>query len=120
MTQHKRKKKRRRVAMLVMWDQAGSSSGNEEEARKRQEEVDKRHEEEIRKTEEWEARLREQLEVLRSVEGHSDPPPPRVTWVQLFSEQIDGTPIPPQFRELVVDPFDSLQDSCVHLQAFQT
>ncbi|RDX91174.1 hypothetical protein CR513_26891, partial [Mucuna pruriens] len=34
--------------------------------------------------------------------------------------EIDETPIPPQFKELVVDPFDDSQDPRVHLQAFQT
>ncbi|RDX72931.1 hypothetical protein CR513_47512, partial [Mucuna pruriens] len=33
---------------------------------------------------------------------------------------IDETPIPPRFKESVVDPFDGSQDPCVHLQAFQT
>ncbi|RDX63191.1 hypothetical protein CR513_58406, partial [Mucuna pruriens] len=54
----------------------------------------------------WEAKLKEQLESLRGVEGHSNPPPPRVTWGLPFSKQIDSTPIPPQFKELMVDPFD--------------
>ncbi|RDY09807.1 hypothetical protein CR513_05777, partial [Mucuna pruriens] len=43
-----------------------------------------------------------------------------MAWDQPYSEHIDGTPIPPQFRELVVDPFDGSQDPRVHLQAFQT
>ncbi|RDX61936.1 hypothetical protein CR513_59789, partial [Mucuna pruriens] len=55
-----------------------------------------------------------------SVEGRSNPPLPWVAWGQPFSEQIDRTPIPPQFRELVVDPFDGSQDPHVRLQAFQT
>ncbi|RDY10522.1 hypothetical protein CR513_04945, partial [Mucuna pruriens] len=84
-----------------------------------EEEAEKSHEEEIRWAEEREARLREQLELLRSMKGHTDPPPSLVAWGQPFSEHIDGTPIPPQFRELVVDPFDGLQDPCVHLQTFQ-
>ncbi|RDX67529.1 hypothetical protein CR513_53584, partial [Mucuna pruriens] len=70
-----------------------------EEAMKRKEEAEKRHEEELK-----------QLDSLRCSEGHSDLPLPRVTWGLSFSEQIDSTPIPPQFRELVVDPFDGSQD----------
>ncbi|RDX93805.1 hypothetical protein CR513_23894, partial [Mucuna pruriens] len=31
------------------------------------------------------------------------------------SEEIDGTPIPPNFREIVVEPFDGTQDSHAHL-----
>ncbi|RDX72511.1 hypothetical protein CR513_48009, partial [Mucuna pruriens] len=39
---------------------------------------------------------------------------------QPFSEAIDGMPIPPNFREVVVEPFDGMQDPHAHLQAFQT
>ncbi|RDX78624.1 hypothetical protein CR513_41076, partial [Mucuna pruriens] len=41
-------------------------------------------------------------------------------WGQPFSEEIDETPIPPNFREVVVEPFDGAQDPHAHLQAFQT
>ncbi|RDX97087.1 hypothetical protein CR513_20184, partial [Mucuna pruriens] len=91
-----------------------------DEARKRREEAKKHHEKEIKQVEEREARLREQRELLRSTEGHSDPLPLPVAWGQPFNEQIDGTPIPPQFKELVVDPFDGSQDPRVNLHAFQT
>ncbi|RDX68316.1 hypothetical protein CR513_52712, partial [Mucuna pruriens] len=37
-----------------------------------------------------------------------------------FNEQIDNTPIPSQFREPVINPFDNSQDPRVHLQVFQT
>ncbi|RDX83876.1 hypothetical protein CR513_35162, partial [Mucuna pruriens] len=100
--------------MLVTRNQVSSSSGNEKGALQRllrikgRRDAEKRHEEETGQAEELEARLREQLELLRSAKGHSDPPPPR----------IDGTPIPPQFRELVVDLFNGSQDPCVHLQTF--
>ncbi|RDY04046.1 hypothetical protein CR513_12313, partial [Mucuna pruriens] len=36
-----------------------------------------------------------------------------------FSEEIDRTPTPANFRELVVDLFDRSQDPHTHLQAFQ-
>ncbi|RDX60534.1 hypothetical protein CR513_61314, partial [Mucuna pruriens] len=39
---------------------------------------------------------------------------------QPFSEEIDRTPIPPNFHEVVVKPFDGMQDPHTHLQAFQT
>ncbi|RDX83294.1 hypothetical protein CR513_35806, partial [Mucuna pruriens] len=77
--------------MLIMRNHASSSSENEEGALQH---FLWCHEEEIRRAEEHETKLREH-------------------------EQIDGTPIPPQFRELVVDPFDDSQDPSVHLQAFQ-
>ncbi|RDX68885.1 hypothetical protein CR513_52080, partial [Mucuna pruriens] len=41
-------------------------------------------------------------------------------WGQPFSKEIDETPIPPNFREVVVEPFDGTQDPHAHLQAFQT
>ncbi|RDX77831.1 hypothetical protein CR513_41976, partial [Mucuna pruriens] len=41
-------------------------------------------------------------------------------WGPPFSEEIDRTPIPAIFWELVVEPFDSTQDPHPHLQAFQT
>ncbi|RDX95225.1 hypothetical protein CR513_22292, partial [Mucuna pruriens] len=34
--------------------------------------------------------------------------------------EIDETPIPPNFREIVVEPYDETQDHYAHLQAFQT
>ncbi|RDX65304.1 hypothetical protein CR513_56046, partial [Mucuna pruriens] len=39
---------------------------------------------------------------------------------QPFSEEIDGTSIPPNFREVIVEPFDETQDPHARLQAFQT
>ncbi|RDX67651.1 hypothetical protein CR513_53441, partial [Mucuna pruriens] len=41
-------------------------------------------------------------------------------WGQSFSEAINGTPIPLNFREVVVEPFDGTQDPHAHLQGFQT
>ncbi|RDY06925.1 hypothetical protein CR513_09021, partial [Mucuna pruriens] len=41
-------------------------------------------------------------------------------WGQPFNEEINRTPIPANFRELVVDSFDGTQDSHAYLQAFQT
>ncbi|RDX60608.1 hypothetical protein CR513_61235, partial [Mucuna pruriens] len=41
-------------------------------------------------------------------------------WRQPFSKEIDRTPIPPNFRELVMNPFDGTQDPHAHLHAFQT
>ncbi|RDX95528.1 hypothetical protein CR513_21936, partial [Mucuna pruriens] len=40
-------------------------------------------------------------------------------WRQLFCKEIDETPIPLNFREVVVEPFDG-QDPYAHLQTFQT
>ncbi|RDX70757.1 hypothetical protein CR513_49966, partial [Mucuna pruriens] len=41
-------------------------------------------------------------------------------WRQPFCEEIDEARIPPHFREILVDPFDEIQDPHAHLQAFQT
>ncbi|RDY00323.1 hypothetical protein CR513_16514, partial [Mucuna pruriens] len=67
-----------------------------------------------------EAKLKKQLESLRKAEVHSDPPLPRVTWGLPFTKQIDHTPIPPHFRELVVDPFNGLPDPCKRSTKLQT
>ncbi|RDX59107.1 hypothetical protein CR513_61913, partial [Mucuna pruriens] len=40
-------------------------------------------------------------------------------WGQPFTSEIDETHIPPNFREIVVEPFDGTQDPYAHLQAFQ-
>ncbi|RDX77001.1 hypothetical protein CR513_42942, partial [Mucuna pruriens] len=37
-----------------------------------------------------------------------------------FSHEIDETQVPPNFRGVVVEPFDGTQDPHAHLQAFQT
>ncbi|RDX98943.1 hypothetical protein CR513_18074, partial [Mucuna pruriens] len=84
--------------MSITRNQARSNSRKEEERSKGQarltEEARKRQEE-IRRAEEREAWLREQLKLLKSAEGNFNPPPPQVAWGQSFSEQIDETPIPP-------------------------
>ncbi|RDX96004.1 hypothetical protein CR513_21383, partial [Mucuna pruriens] len=43
-----------------------------------------------------------------------------MAWTLPFSEQIDNAPIPSQFREPMIDPFDGSQDLRAHLQSFQT
>ncbi|RDY11618.1 hypothetical protein CR513_03685, partial [Mucuna pruriens] len=43
-----------------------------------------------------------------------------MVWTLPLSEQIHNDPIPSQFRELMIDPFDGSQDPRAHLQAFQT
>ncbi|RDX82718.1 hypothetical protein CR513_36452, partial [Mucuna pruriens] len=45
---------------------------------------------------------------------------PPAFWAQPFNEEIDHTPIPQSFWELVMEPFDGTQDPYTHLQAFQT
>ncbi|RDY06590.1 hypothetical protein CR513_09399, partial [Mucuna pruriens] len=45
---------------------------------------------------------------------------PQIFWGQPFSEEIDETQVPPNFREVVVEPVDGTQDPHAHLQVFQT
>ncbi|RDX58530.1 hypothetical protein CR513_62147, partial [Mucuna pruriens] len=40
-------------------------------------------------------------------------------WRQPFSTEIDETPIPPNFREIVIESYNGTQDPHAHLQAFQ-
>ncbi|RDY08265.1 hypothetical protein CR513_07524, partial [Mucuna pruriens] len=41
-------------------------------------------------------------------------------WGQPFCKEIDETLISPNFREVIVEPFDGSQDPYAYLQAFQT
>ncbi|RDX75844.1 hypothetical protein CR513_44234, partial [Mucuna pruriens] len=78
----------------------------------------------MRAAEKREEELRQQIAALKTVEeqnqeecGEEVTPP---FWGQPFCKEIDETIIPPNFREVVVEPFDGSQDPHTHLQAFQT
>ncbi|RDX68727.1 hypothetical protein CR513_52260, partial [Mucuna pruriens] len=75
-------------------------------------EEEERHQEALRLAGEREAKLRRQLERIRSTAGPVELATP--------STQIDRVHIPHHFRALVVDPFDGSQDPHLHLQPFQT
>ncbi|RDX65360.1 hypothetical protein CR513_55986, partial [Mucuna pruriens] len=67
--------------------------------------------------------LRRQLARFKATEREAttrEMTPISPCWGQPFSSEIDETPIPPSFREIVVEPFDGTQDPRAHLQAFQT
>ncbi|RDX65831.1 hypothetical protein CR513_55474, partial [Mucuna pruriens] len=68
--------------------------------------------------------LRWQLARFKSAEEweatHPDAAFMHPFWGQPFSADIDETPVPPGFREVVVEPFDGTQDPHAHLQAYQT
>ncbi|RDY04065.1 hypothetical protein CR513_12273, partial [Mucuna pruriens] len=72
----------------------------------------------MRRAQQREEELRRQLEAAKTTRGGEPSTPP--FWGQPFSKEIDETPVPPNFRELVVEPFDGTQDPHAHLQAFQT
>ncbi|RDX87360.1 hypothetical protein CR513_31174, partial [Mucuna pruriens] len=101
------------------------------EAVRRQMEAEERH----CQAEEWhlkamkmakqrEEELRQQITIMKAatekVRGLVQEVDIHALWRQPFSEEINRTPIPTNFRELVVDPFDGTQDPHSHLQAFQT
>ncbi|RDX72730.1 hypothetical protein CR513_47746, partial [Mucuna pruriens] len=77
---------------------------------RRHEEEERGHEEALRSIGKCELELREQLNTLKTVAKHSEPPPPHMIWGQPFSKQIDNMTISSQFREIMVDPFDDSQD----------
>ncbi|RDX99898.1 hypothetical protein CR513_16977, partial [Mucuna pruriens] len=66
--------------------------------------------------EQREDELHQQIAIMKAVVERIE----RLAREVPFSEEIDGTPIPANFRELAVDPFDGTQDPQAHLQAFQT
>ncbi|RDX71574.1 hypothetical protein CR513_49063, partial [Mucuna pruriens] len=70
-----------------------------------------------------EEELRQQIAALRAAGEKGEEPEEMVTppfWGQPFCKEIDETSIPPNFREIIVEPFDGSQDPRAHLQAFQT
>ncbi|RDX61807.1 hypothetical protein CR513_59925, partial [Mucuna pruriens] len=60
------------------------------------------------------------LEAMRMAKRREEDLRRQIAALQPFCEEIDETPIPPNFREVIVDPFDGTQDPYAHLQAFQT
>ncbi|RDY05219.1 hypothetical protein CR513_10970, partial [Mucuna pruriens] len=94
------------------------------EAEERHRLAEERHLDAMRAAERREEELRQQIAALRAAEernqeehGEGATPP---FWGQAFCKEIDETIIPPNFREVVVEPFDGSQDPHAHLQAFQT
>ncbi|RDX94955.1 hypothetical protein CR513_22600, partial [Mucuna pruriens] len=89
------------------------------EAEERHRLAEERHMEALRTTEEREEEICRQLTTMKAImekPGAAATSPTegtQVFWAQLFSEEIDGTTIPPNFHE--VDPRPH-----THLQAFQT
>ncbi|RDY14057.1 hypothetical protein CR513_00936, partial [Mucuna pruriens] len=71
-----------------------------------------------------EEELCRQIAVLRDASGNDqtmhEESPTQPLWGKPFYKEINETPIPLNFREVVVEPFDGSQDPYAHLQAFQT
>ncbi|RDX99757.1 hypothetical protein CR513_17151, partial [Mucuna pruriens] len=85
--------------------------------------VEERHLEAMKMAERREEELRQQIATFKTTERQN--PTPREEnsiqpfWGQPFASEIDETCIPPNFREIVVEPFDGTQDPYAYLQAFQ-
>ncbi|RDY04069.1 hypothetical protein CR513_12278, partial [Mucuna pruriens] len=96
------------------------------EAEERHMLVEERHMEALRMAEEREEELRCQLAVVKAIveklAGSAAAPvvSTQAFWAQPFSEENDQKPIPQNFWEVVIEPFDGMQDPHTHLQAFQT
>ncbi|RDX90529.1 hypothetical protein CR513_27600, partial [Mucuna pruriens] len=96
----------RTVAQLQAQSDEHSRLSAEAETRHRL--AEERHAEAMRIAEQREEELRRQIANLKARNE------------QPFCEEIDEARIPPNFREILVDPFDGTQDPHAHLQAFQT
>ncbi|RDY00529.1 hypothetical protein CR513_16284, partial [Mucuna pruriens] len=95
------------------------------EAERRYRQAEERHRGfEKRRAQEREEELRRQLEAVKTTCGEGSSlqmeNSPRIFWGQPFSQEIDETQVPPNFREVVVELFNGTQDPHAHLQAFQT
>ncbi|RDX77340.1 hypothetical protein CR513_42558, partial [Mucuna pruriens] len=93
-----------------------------EEAERRFRMAEERHQEALRRAQERAEELQQQLEAIKGARGREAPTQqetPQSFWGQPFSQEIDETRVPPNFREIMVEPFDGSQDPHAHLQAFQ-
>ncbi|RDX70211.1 hypothetical protein CR513_50573, partial [Mucuna pruriens] len=93
------------------------------EAEERHRQAEERHLNAVRAAESREEELRRQIAALKTAREREEEREEVTTtpfWGQPFSREIDEATIPPNFREVVVEPFDGSQDPHAHLQAFQT
>ncbi|RDX73247.1 hypothetical protein CR513_47173, partial [Mucuna pruriens] len=78
----------------------------------------------MRAAEKREEELRQQIAALKAARERDqeeyEENTTQLFWGQPFCREIDKTSIRPNFREVVVEPFDGSQDPHVNLQAFQT
>ncbi|RDX93633.1 hypothetical protein CR513_24072, partial [Mucuna pruriens] len=90
------------------------------EAEERHRIVEERYRETLRMAKEREEELRPVKATMEKSARLLPTVSPASFWAQPFNEEIDQTPIPQSFQELVMEPFDGTQDPHTHLQAFQT
>ncbi|RDX97695.1 hypothetical protein CR513_19509, partial [Mucuna pruriens] len=94
------------------------------EAEERYRQAEERHLGAMRAAERREEELHQQIATLKAVNGQDrveyEGDAAQPFWGQPFCKEIDETPIPPNFKEVVVEPFDGSQDPYAHLQTFQT
>ncbi|RDX93431.1 hypothetical protein CR513_24311, partial [Mucuna pruriens] len=112
----------RPVALLQV--RSNEQSRLSAEAKERHCMVEECHLEAIRAVERREEELHQQISAVKARDEHEpnlrEESSAQSFWRQPFCEEVDETPIPPNFREVVMDPFDGTQDPYAHLQAFQT
>ncbi|RDX65555.1 hypothetical protein CR513_55780, partial [Mucuna pruriens] len=94
------------------------------EAKERYRQAEERHLDAMKAAKRREEELHQQIASLRAAnerdqaDCEEDATQPFLG--QPFCKEIDETPIPPNFREVIVEPFDGSQDPYAHLQTFQT
>ncbi|RDX93645.1 hypothetical protein CR513_24064, partial [Mucuna pruriens] len=91
------------------------------EVEERHRKAEARHMEDLKVDNEKKEELCRQL--IEKPGGAATPPSTPGTqafWAQPFSEEIDETAIPSNFREVVIESFNGTQDPHTHLQPFQT
>ncbi|RDX74989.1 hypothetical protein CR513_45188, partial [Mucuna pruriens] len=96
------------------------------EVEERHKTTEERHMEALEAVEEQEEELHRQLVAVKAIvekpggEATLPTASSQAFCAQPFNEEIDEIVIPPNFREVVIEPFDQTQDPHTHLQAFQT
>ncbi|RDX76124.1 hypothetical protein CR513_43918, partial [Mucuna pruriens] len=96
------------MAVALLQAQAEQRQAEAEEPHRQAEE---RHLEAMRMAKQREEELRQQIVVMKATTAEKR---------GVVPEEIDGTPTPPNFREIVVEPFGGTQDPPAYLQTFQT
>ncbi|RDX88249.1 hypothetical protein CR513_30187, partial [Mucuna pruriens] len=105
-------------------DEHAEAEQRHAEAEERHRLAEERHLDAMRAAKKRKEELRQQIAALRAArERDQEEYEENATqpfWGQPFCREIDETTIPPNFREVVVEPFDGSQDPHAYLQAFQT
>ncbi|RDX68193.1 hypothetical protein CR513_52844, partial [Mucuna pruriens] len=93
----------------------------QKEAEERHKLAKERYKEMLKIAEEREEKLRHQLAAMKAtrekpaISTPSSAKGSMTFWVQPFSEEIEQTPIPQNFKEVITESFDESQDPHTHL-----